>query len=150
VANFDTILPSVIEHFVQQIAKVAPIGKGMHRFKRRDAEQMLIDEGSRDRLFDVFVSEDVPPERFVTSATAIDWNVTINIDICYHVTRRQTAIAARDFDKIQRAITNSDTSSLTGYNFPYWQGYEWIPEADENENYRFIRIPVLCRITTTP
>jgi hypothetical protein len=147
-ANLDTILPSVIEHFAQQIAKTKPVGKKMHKWKRWTAEAMLEDEGSRDRLFDVYVDQNTPMERVTDGAKTVEYNVPINIDICYHETRYQTAIGLRDFDVIQRQITSSDSSALTGYQFPIWDSAEFVPN-EEDSNYRTMRIPVLIRVITT-
>jgi len=148
-ATFDTVLPAIMEHFVQQIASTTPVGSKMHKWKRWTAEPMLEDEGSRDRLFDVYVDQNTPIELVTFGSTTNDYNVPVNIDICYHETRYQTAIGLRDFDVIQRQIMNSDTSALTGYNFARFESYEWLTTGEQDTEYRFLRIPVMVRVSVS-
>jgi hypothetical protein len=146
VGTYLDIMPPIIQHFIEQVYEVTPLGEGTEAWRYFDHEtsQHLDEIGGDERLFEVFVSR----EESITNpnawgSTETDYDVPVNIDICYHEKDDHTVYGLNDFEKIKRQIMNSDTSGLTGFNFARFEEYLWAPGIEEDSKYRFMRIPVI-------
>ncbi len=150
-SNFDTIIPPILQHFKEQIMNnIIPVGEGTCTWKHFKSSEYLEDTGARVRLFEVYVDRfSSPTNPNAIGANTTDYDVPINIDICYLKLDEHTVLGLRDFEEIRNQITNSNTSALTGYNFTRFEEMEWVEGADPEGDYRFVRIPSQVRITVT-
>lgn len=145
-ARIDEILTGIIDHYAKCVYAVLPAGEGTMAWRRWTAEEDLTAVGDRVRLFEVHMSREEPVAPFGYGATVDRFNAPIHIDICYLKADMHSAIMARDYEAIKRAIDTSDTSSLTGFDFPQYAGYEIMPSAAEESKYRYMRIKLMTRI----
>ena len=151
-ATYLAQVPGVIQHFIEQVYQVTPLGEGMNGWRYFDVEgsEQLEEVGADERLFICRV------DRGGTVANPITWgntesgyDVPFEIIICYHQKDYGTLAGLHDFEEIKRQIMTSDTSSLTGYNFARFEDYQWLPPVEEGSKYRFLRIPVTVRLSVT-
>ena len=80
---------------------------------------------------------------------SLDYDVMVNIDICYNILDDHTIIGLRDFDMIRHQIMQSDTSGISGFNFARFEEIEWNASQEEDAKYRYMRIPITCRVTVS-
>jgi hypothetical protein len=148
-ANYDTIIPAIIQHFTEQVYLVEPVGAGTLSWRAwNDETCTLEDTGDRVRLFEIYADRfGTPSLPNAVMGYSTDYDMTINIDICYHIKDAQTYIGLRDFEEIRHKIMLSDTSSITGFNFARFEEIEWIDSQVEDAKFRYMRIPIMCRIT---
>jgi hypothetical protein len=145
-------MPPIIQHFIEQVYLVTPLGEGTKAWRYFDTEtaQHLEDVGAEERLFEVYVDRDESvstPNAWGTDT--VDYDVPVNIDICYHAKDDHTILGLHDFEEIKHQIMDSDTTALTGYNFARFEEYLWIPGEDEDDKYRYLRIPISVRVSVT-
>lgn len=146
------IMPPIIQHFIEQVYEVAPLGAGTKawRYFDQDTSQHLDAVGADERMFEVHVSRDQGVENpNAWGSTEIDYEITVDIDICYREKDDSTIFGLHDFEEIKRQIMSSDTSDLAGFNFARFESYQWIAGVDEQANYRFLRIPITVRVSVT-
>ena len=146
------IMPPIIQHLIEQVYEVEALGEGTRswRYFDQDTAQHLEDVGGEERVFEVFMSRDEPVSNPVAwGTTEIDYDVPINIDIRYHEKDDHTIYALNDFEKIKRQVMASDTSGLTGLNFFRFEDFALIGGDNEDDKYRFMRIPIMARVSVT-
>lgn len=150
-ASILDVTAGICDHFAKCVYDVAPVGKNTKAWRRYNvgqSDQRLTQDAERVRLFEVYpdasMFEGVVQQH---GGSEVDYNVTINIDVCYGVDDLHTMIAMRDYEAIRRRIFAAPSGHLTSYQFPTFSGFEWVER--DNSKFRYIRIPVVVRITVT-
>jgi hypothetical protein len=146
-----------IKAFIRkQIYKVTPSYSGheMGGFKFFKGEQL--EEAARsNRLFDI-MEDDQGHEKFFQGNGTKDYDVKINIDICYAKIcyakdSDYTTIGFSDAEKIKWQLESADKSSINPFGFNFFETNETptIEEADEDNEWRIMTIPIMARLTVT-
>lgn len=141
------MMVDVLNHLARCVYNVTPAGEGTAGWKRWNDEKDMVEAGDRVRLFEVHQSRDVPAEQVTIGASTTDWNVPVDIDICYHKNDAHTAIMVRDYDGIRRSVFSSDTSGLTGFNFVRFEAMEFMAGQMEDSKVRYMRMHLIIRMS---
>ena len=148
-ADFYTVLKPIVRHFIKQVYAVTPVGEGTYKWRHWEGPEPLVGNGNRTRLFDVYMDpEQVPEEPNAVQNSEKDYDVFLNIDICYEALDAHTILGMQDYNGIDRKVELASVSGLTGYNFSKFQQPVWI-EADNDTHFRYMRIPVMVRVSVT-
>jgi len=143
--NLYKSLPDLITEIKKTVYSVAPAGSNMPSWKAYDGEQ-LDAIGGRDRLFDVYVDEDSEPELVTAFGDGTqDLDVNLYIDVCYVKDKYHTSVAIADFQAIKTALNKRSFASIDGFNFMRVGNFNL--SEGETENYKFLKILLIARLT---
>lgn len=114
-----------------------------HAHKTRNGS--LMNEIESVRNFDV-ISSGEWPATVSWGTSSNDRDVKLNIVIGYGTNEDWNELAQSDFLSIRHLLHNFDISTVSGLNyFTMEEPYEW----KEDDDFRYLIIPVVARITTT-
>jgi hypothetical protein len=152
VGTYLDIMPPIIQHFIEQVYEVPRLGEGANDWLYWEPPDgvKLEDAGGRDGLFQVRINdEEGIGDPISWGGDTNDYNIPMFIVVCYHSSTEYTLHGVNDAERFKIQIMNSDTSGLTGMNFARFEGEQWIPGVDEDSKYRYMRIPVMVRVSVT-
>lgn len=141
-----------IKSFIRkQIYKTKPSYSGheIGGFKFCKGEDLAT--GAKDnRLFDI-TEDDQENEKFFEGNGTKDYDVSLNIDILYGKNSDYTTIGRSDAEKIKRQLDTADKSSINPFGFNVFDttATATIEEADEDNEWRVLTIPIMARLTVT-
>jgi hypothetical protein len=149
--DYSELLSAVTHLVIKNVLATDPSigGKydgGHPRFKLFGGED--IEESSKEtRVFDVVGAEEGPEDIFVHQS-ARDYDVPIVIEVEYPNDRHFNNLAFSDYDKIRWSVMLADKSAANNIGFNFFRfARPLIDEPEEDSEYRFMRIPVICRVT---
>lgn len=153
-ADYSEILSSVLHLVKKQVLKTIPSKGGDHDGGKKNFRLYTGDEiedaNKSFRLFDVVCTEDGPEATFV-HLSARDYDVPMQIEIAYSDDRHENTVAFSDFDKIYWSVMTSDKSAINALGFSYFEfDKPTLDDVDDDEEFRFLRIPLICRATSQP
>jgi hypothetical protein len=129
----------------KEIYSVTPAGSLDGKFSAHKTHVgSLVTTVEKPRKFDV-VSSGVSPETVSWGTTSNDREAEIKIVIGYGVNENWNELAQSDYLSIVYKLHNYDSSLISGLNFFRVDAYDWV----ENDDFRYMIIPVIARITTT-
>lgn len=100
------------------------------------------------RLFDIYIGDEIPP-MVITGNGKDSYDIQAQIKIEYLNDVSMNAIASSDYIKIKNALCDSDKTELyaVGFEFFFFESEGNIEAADdEEEDYRNLIFPVMCRV----
>lgn len=147
--DYSEIIDAVEKHIEVVIMGTTPsrIDKSLPSWKRFKGEHME-NSTRRTRLFDII---HMRKELFFTGNGTEDYDAYVHIRIEYGDDEHLNKLADSDYVKIKTALDNSDKSELhaAGFNLFYWEDDSDIEEPDDDNEYRIMTLPVVCRVTVT-
>ena len=145
---FDT-MSDIKKHVTKSIYRTVPShsGKQLPKWKKyKDDMDLSKSVGMATRIFDV-VEEADALELVFTCSGVDDYNVLLNIEICYPNSNKITSVAFGDYTKIKGELLGSTNIELANSNFGFFKFEEPILDDADDEAYRILTIPLMCRIS---
>lgn len=148
-ADYSEIIDAVEKHISFVIKNTTPSRSddSLPKFTKFNGEHME-NSTKRTRLFDVVHDR---KELFFTGNGTEDYDAYMIIRVEYSDDEHLNKLADSDSIKIKTAIDNSDKTELNalGFNMFFYDEDASIEEPDDDEEYRIMTIPVVCRVTVT-
>lgn len=146
--EFSKALDETVKFMEQKVLNVKPFGFDAERFSKYEGETSFRDSTPANRVFEVSLSDE-PSEPLMLGSNTQDYNVIIDVVVCYEYYKSQKFNARRDYAAIRDKFVNADVSSLYQYGFHYF----WIDaeryEINNENNMMYLVIPVIARYTVT-
>jgi len=145
---FDT-MDAIKKHVVKSVYRTKPshANKQLSKWKKcENNEEMEQAIGLGSRAFDV-VEDDDGIELIMTCSGVDDYDVTLNIEVAYPSIDGIKAIAFGDYTKIKGELLGSTNIELHGFNFGFFRFEEPLIEDDDEDEYKIMTIPLICRIS---
>ncbi len=147
--DYSEIVDAIKKHFTKAVYATTPSKSNttIPSWKKYKGQNLSSEKGNRTRIFDVEESES-GGEVIFTGNGSDDYNVIVNVEVCYENNNRFNTVAMGDYSKIRYKLQNTDNTEILakGFNFLQVLPHE-LDEVNEDEEFRFLTIPVLCRIT---
>lgn len=149
VIDYSVIVDEIIKHIIKTVYATEPskASNEMPSWKLFRGES-LENSNRKTRMFDVVCEEDNPTLVY-TGNNSDDYDIVLNVELCYPNDIHANSIAKSDYVNIRAALLNSDRTELykQGFNFFSFEDTPTIPAPDDGDDFRFMTMPVLCRIT---
>ena len=137
---FDTVRP-IIQHLIEQVYSVDAVGEGSKSFKywEVDTASTFEESATRERSFAIYPSRDGEGlVKLLVGAGSVDYNMNLQISICYNNDDNATLYALNDYELIRSQINKSDVSALDGYQFTFFDGFSWQDSAEDDAKFRYL------------
>ena len=141
-ASVYTILTGCRKFIRKQIYKARASGGGK-KWQAWSGDTSMLDIASRMRVFDVVTSED-PPTLVMVHASDTDYDVVLNVIVCYNLNENHVEIGLSDYDAIAYRL-RTQAQTITGLNYFRIMEATW----SKTEDFRYMIIPIITRITAT-
>ena len=141
-----TSIEAIQLFITKRVFAITPEGKGSNLWQHHEGPSLIQElDTLRGRLFAVEFNDEQTEQLLTTGDNTTDYMVFLNVTIAYEKRDNHRLQALSDFNEIKYDLITADISSLVDLNF--FQIFEFSFEESENENYEFLLVPVLCRVT---
>lgn len=147
--DYFDIMDAVVKRIIKSVYKTVPSksSKALPKWKLYSGENLSEAVGMATRLFEVKESEEAPELVFTGSGTD-DYDVKVEIEICYPDNNKLNSVARGDYNKIRNELLGSTNIELIDLGFGCFTFLESeLEEPDEENEYRIMTIPITCRIS---
>lgn len=148
-SEYFDIVDAIKKHLVKAVYRTKPshAKKEMAKWRAYTEGEDLNDAvGKGSRVFQIKESEDAP-ELVFSGSGVDDYDVTVEIDVCYPDDNRIDTVARGDYTKIKGEVMGSTNIELIDLGFGCFTFQDSILDDADDEEYRILTIPIVCRIS---
>jgi hypothetical protein len=147
--DYFDIVEAVKRHIEKAIYRTVPshAGKELPKWKKNHSDIDLTEAvGMGTRVFEVSENEDAL-ELIFTCSGVDDYDVSLDIDICYPDNNKIKSVAFGDYTKIKGELMCGTNIELIDLGFGFFKFDEPLLDDSDDEAYRILTIPITARIS---